>query len=307
MSQTTSLDNRPQRVLQGYLDALLLDAFLELPTAESPAVATPVVAPSAPVASVSEDEFAAAVREELERDAARQPRIVPLTTRRPSVALAERTMPDTGLPAVLPTAVPEADIELDWRVPELAPTVEPARPVLEGIALGVDAPLQPAVAEGVPPGPLRLDGRPEWGEEPFECLLFDVAGLTLAAPLVCLGSIYPLTDEELTPLFGQPDWFLGLLPCQAGNLRVLDTARWVMPERYRDDYREGLKFVISLQGLDWGLAVHGVSHSVRLDPAEVKWRNQRANRPWLAGTVIDQMCALLDVAALAEQVVGGRR
>ncbi|HJE67315.1 chemotaxis protein CheW, partial [Pseudomonas oryzihabitans] len=96
-------------------------------------------------------------------------------------------------------------------------------------------------------------------------------------------------------------------PCQAGNLRVLDAARWVMPERYRDDYREGLKFVISLQGLDWGLAVHGVSHSVRLDPAEVKWRNQRATRPWLAGTVIDQMCALLDVAALAEQVVGGRR
>ncbi len=41
MSQPTSLDNRPQRVLQGYLDALLLDAFLELPTAE----ATPVVAP----------------------------------------------------------------------------------------------------------------------------------------------------------------------------------------------------------------------------------------------------------------------
>ncbi|MDT3719792.1 chemotaxis protein CheW [Pseudomonas oryzihabitans] len=307
MSQPTSLDNRPQRVLQGYLDALLLDAFLELPTAESVPVAAPVMATAEPVVSVSEDEFAAAVREELERDAARQPRVVPLAPRRPAVALAERSLPDVVLPPVLPTVAPETDIELDWRVPELAPAVEPARPVVEGIPLGVDAPVQPALAEGLPPDAVRLDERPEWGEEPFECLLFDVAGLTLAAPLVCLGSIYPLTDEELTPLFGQPDWFLGLLPCQAGNLRVLDTARWVMPERYRDDYREGLKFVISLQGLDWGLAVHGVSHSVRLDPAEVKWRNQRTNRPWLAGTVIDQMCALLDVAALAEQVVGSRR
>jgi len=307
MSQPTSLDNRPQRVLQGYLDALLLDAFLELPTAENVPVAAPVAAPTEPVASVSEDEFAAAVREELERDAELQLRVVPLALRRPAAVLAERSLPEVVLPKVLPTAAPETDIELDWRVPELAPAVEPARPVVEGIALGVDAPVLPALAEGLPPSAIRLEGRPEWGEEPFECLLFDVAGLTLAAPLVCLGSIYPLTDEELTPLFGQPDWFLGLLPCQAGNLRVLDTARWVMPERYRDDYREGLKFVISLQGLDWGLAVHGVSHSVRLDPAEVKWRNQRANRPWLAGTVIDQMCALLDVAALAEQVVGGRR
>ncbi|MDH4761751.1 purine-binding chemotaxis protein CheW [Pseudomonas oryzihabitans] len=301
MSQPTSLDNRPQRVLQGYLDALLLDAFLELPTAESTPVVASVVAPAAPIASVSEDEFAAAVREELERDAAWQPRVVPLAARRAGVALPEVLQPATQVP--LP---PETDIELDWRVPELAPAAEPARPMVEGIALGTPA-VQPAAAAGVPPGAVHLEGRPEWGEEPFECLLFDVAGLTLAAPLVCLGSIYPLTDEELTPLFGQPDWFLGLLPCQAGNLRVLDAARWVMPERYRDDYREGLKFVISLQGLDWGLAVHGVSHSVRLDPAEVKWRNQRATRPWLAGTVIDQMCALLDVAALAEQVVGGRR
>ncbi|ALZ85371.1 MULTISPECIES: chemotaxis protein CheW [Pseudomonas] len=306
MSQPTSLDNRPQRVLQGYLDALLLDAFLELPTAEvAPAVA-PVVVPAEPIASVSEDEFAAAVREELERDAARQPRVVPLTARRAGVALAERSPAEVLLPVTLPVAAPDTDIELDWRVPELAPVAEPPRPIVEGIAVG-NVPSPSLLVGGAPPGGVALEGRPEWGEEPFECLLFDVAGLTLAAPLVCLGSIYPLADEELTPLFGQPDWFLGLLPCQAGNLRVLDAARWVMPERYRDDYREGLKFVISLQGLDWGLAVHGVSHSVRLDPAEVKWRNQRATRPWLAGTVIDQMCALLDVAALAEQVVGGRR
>ncbi len=141
--------------------------------------------------------------------------------------------------------------------------------------------------------------------EPFECLLFDVAGLTLAVPLVCLGSIYPLENQELTPLFGQPDWFLGILPSQAGNLKVLDTARWVMPERYRDDYRDGLKYVISVQGYEWGLAVHQVSRSIRLDPAEVKWRSQRSQRPWLAGTVIEHMCALLDVAALAELIASG--
>jgi purine-binding chemotaxis protein CheW len=122
---------------------------------------------------------------------------------------------------------------------------------------------------------------------------------------VCLGSIYPLAGKELTPLFGQPDWFLGILPSQSGNLKVLDTARWVMPERYRDDYREGLQYVISVQGYEWGLAVHQVSRSVRLDPSEVKWRSQRQQRPWLAGTVIEQMCALLDVSALAGLIDSG--
>ena len=113
-----------------------------------------------------------------------------------------------------------------------------------------------------------------------------MAGLTLAVPLVCLGSIYSLAGRELTPLFGQPDWFLGILPSQSGKLNVLDTARWVMPERYREDFREGLQYVISVQGYEWGLAVHQVSRSLRLHPNEIKWRSQRGQRPWLAGTVV---------------------
>lgn len=137
-----------------------------------------------------------------------------------------------------------------------------------------------------------------WREQPFDALLFDVGGLTLAVPLVSLGSIHPL-DGPITPLFGQPDWFLGLLPTGQGSLRVVDTARWVMPERYHPELREELRYVISIQGFDWGLAVHSVSESIRLDPAQVKWRSGAGKRPWLAGTVIDHMCALLDVEALA--------
>ena len=78
-----------------------------------------------------------------------------------------------------------------------------------------------------------------------------------------------------------------------------------MPDRYRDDFREGLQYVISVQGYEWGLAVHQVSRSIRLDPSEIKWRTQRTQRPWLAGTVIEHMCALLDVSALAELIASG--
>lgn len=159
----------------------------------------------------------------------------------------------------------------------------------------------PVPAAAVP----AVDGPPDWAAQPFECLLFDVAGLTLAVPLVSLGTIYTLEGQDLTPLFGQPDWFLGLLPCKAGNLKVLDAARWLMAERYRDDCREGLKYVISVQGYEWGLAVHQVNRSIRLDPRQVKWRTQRSQRPWLAGTVIEHMCALLDVTALAEMIASG--
>ncbi len=187
---------------------------------------------------------------------------------------------------VLPVVVPQIAVLL--LVPEV--------PVLVPVEV---------VAVEPPTAAFVLDEQPSWAEEPFECLLFDVAGLTLAVPLVCLGTIYPLQGQELTPLFGQPDWFLGILPSQSGNLKVLDTARWVMPDRYREDFRQGLQYVISVQGYEWGLAVHQVSRSIRLDPSEVKWRTQRTQRPWLAGTVIEHMCALLDVSALAELIASG--
>ena len=150
------------------------------------------------------------------------------------------------LPSVMPVDPPvvtvvEQEVVAEAAIPVLveAPALEPALPLVD-----VHLPAPP-----VPPA--TVDGRPAWAAEPFECLLFDVAGLTLAVPLVCLGSIYTLAGQELTPLFGQPEWFLGI-PCQAGNLKVLDTARWVMPDRYRDDFRQGLQYVISVQGYEWG-------------------------------------------------------
>lgn len=188
--------------------------------------------------------------------------------------------------------------------PIAAPVVVPIVPVVVTPVV-VEPVVQVHPPPSITPPPVTGDDRPAWAAEPFECLLFDVAGLTLAVPLVCLGSIYSLEGQELTPLFGQPEWFLGILPSQAGNLKVLDTARWVMPDRYRDDFRQGLQYVISVQGYEWGLAVHQVSRSLRLDPNEIKWRSQRGQRPWLAGTVIEHMCALLDVAELAELIASG--
>ncbi|KMT56841.1 CheW domain-containing protein [Pseudomonas fildesensis] len=197
-----------------------------------------------------------------------------------------------------------AVLEEQARDAQVVPVVVPITPVVVAPVV-VEPVVEVHLPPSITPPPVTGDGRPAWAAEPFECLLFDVAGLTLAVPLVCLGSIYSLEGQELTPLFGQPEWFLGILPSQQGNLKVLDTARWVMPDRYRDDFRQGLQYVISVQGYEWGLAVHQVSRSLRLDPNEIKWRSQRGQRPWLAGTVIEHMCALLDVAELAELIASG--
>ena len=203
-----------------------------------------------------------------------EPPVPAVTFTLPPVALAEPLI-STEQISQLPTSVVATEQQSELTVEVPAATVKAAQPSIS-----------------------------RWAEGPFECLLFDVAGLTLAVPLAALGTIYPYQADQLTPLFGQPDWFVGILPTAGANLKVLETARWVMPERYTADMRDGLKYVISINGYDWGLAVHQVRHSIHLQPEEVKWRTQRGKRAWLAGTVIEHMCALLDVEILAELITG---
>ncbi|WP_065260750.1 CheW domain-containing protein [Pseudomonas bananamidigenes] len=305
MNRPIKLTSRPQLAVQSYLDSLLQEVEQELPQeVEAP---VEVVESSAVL-----DEFQAAVLEEQARDAQQAARpAAPVAA--PAAVVAKAAAPLIKEPEpvrVVSTLAPLLQTQLLQAQPEPAPVEPPVQPVVAPVEPVVEQALvAPLVEVHLPPSntppPVDTDGRPAWASEAFECLLFDVAGLTLAVPLVCLGSIYSLTGHELTPLFGQPEWFLGILPSQAGNLKVLDTARWVMPDRYRDDFRQGLQYVISVQGYEWGLAVHQVSRSLRLDPNEIKWRSHRGQRPWLAGTVIEHMCALLDVSALAELIASG--
>jgi purine-binding chemotaxis protein CheW len=146
------------------------------------------------------------------------------------------------------------------------------------------------------------NGRPQWAQTRFDVLLFKVAGLTLAVPLISLGQIQPLTDE-LTPLFGQADWFMGLQPTPAGKIRTVNTAKFVMPERYDDSFLQTAKYVMSIDGVPWGLAVDSVNQPITLQPEDVKWRGDRGKRPWLAGTVKDHMCALLDIPRIGQMLV----
>lgn len=166
-----------------------------------------------------------------------------------------------------------------------------------------------APAENLQPKHFQLEGlewlengRPQWAQSRFDVLLFQVSGLTLAVPLISLGQIQPLTDE-LTPLFGQADWFMGLQPTPAGKIRTVNTAKFVMPERYDESFVETARYVVSINGVPWGLAVDSVNQPITLQPDDVKWRGDRSKRPWLAGTVKDHMCALLDIPRIGQMLI----
>lgn len=196
-------------------------------------------------------------------------------------------------------STPPEEIQ-EW---DITPTAAPAELALESAAEEVaESPLHEEL-EGLEWLP---NGRPSWAQTRFDVLLFKVSGLTLAVPLISLGQIQPLTDE-LTPLFGQADWFMGLQPTPAGKIRTVNTAKFVMPERYDENFVKTARYVVSINGVPWGLAVDSVNQPIRLEPEDVKWRGERSKRPWLAGTVKEHMCALLDIPRFGQLLLDADR
>lgn len=188
----------------------------------------------------------------------------------------------------------------DWAVEPL-PVVE-AAPVVETISAAEQEEVVVTKAFKIPGLEWMPNGLPQWAQARFDVLLFQVSGLTLAVPLISLGTIQPITDE-LTPLFGQADWFMGLQPTPAGKIRTVNTAKFVMPERYDENFVKNAKYVVSINGVPWGLAVDSVNQPISLEPEAVKWRSDRSKRPWLAGTVKDHMCALLDIPMIGQMLM----
>jgi purine-binding chemotaxis protein CheW len=143
---------------------------------------------------------------------------------------------------------------------------------------------------------------PVWGQEPFQCLLFKVKGLTLAVPLVALDSIAGWRDD-LVNLPGQPDWHLGVLRHRGTKVGIVDTARLVMPERLTTEEEAAApSHVLIIGGGQWGLLCEKLLKPIALDPTQVRWCGQQGKPPWMAGTLPEQLCILLDVDALLEMI-----
>ena len=127
----------------------------------------------------------------------------------------------------------------------------------------------------------------------------------MAVPLTTLGGIHQI--EKIGPLFGKPDWFMGVMLHREAKLNVVDSAKWVMPEKYDENLAQSLnyRYLIMLGESVWGLASEKLVNTVNLTSDDVKWRESTGKRPWLAGMVKEKMCALIDVEELISMLNKG--
>jgi len=177
---------------------------------------------------------------------------------------------------------------------EIAPAVEIPEIVIERIT-------SPEVVIDTQTS-VSLTDPDSWSSQGVECLVFSVCGLKLAVPLLFLGGVYEITSNDVKPLVGQPKWYLGMVHTDEHHLQVIDTAKLIMPERKQSLSEQGFKYLIQLEKTPWAIACQSIDDTVRLNASEIKWRGERGKRTWLAGTVIEKMCALIDVNGLLQYV-----
>jgi purine-binding chemotaxis protein CheW len=164
-----------------------------------------------------------------------------------------------------------------------------------------------AVAKDSEPEPVESEV-PEWARTRFQVLLFEVAGLTLGVPLAKLKGVVP-NEHGLTEMPGHSPLFLGVTPYQGMQAKVMDTARFVLPQNraalLTEDISERSGHLVVIDEGRWALACSKIGDVVELEPGQVKWRTASGKRRWLAGTAIELMCALLDIDELTEELVSG--
>lgn len=183
-------------------------------------------------------------------------------------------------------------------------TPQPATPDV------VNAPPQPVVpvttAAAPKPEPVATPADDDWQqrlEARFQCLYFKVGGLTVAVPLQLLGGIKRI--GKLSQLPGSAPWMMGVQSDNGGQLQVVDSARWLMPERA--NATPNYRYMVQLGGSPWALACDTLVNAEPLDKAQVQWRQPSADKPrYLAGIVRERMCVVLDVPATISLLEAGK-
>lgn len=205
-----------------------------------------------------------------------------------------------ALSAYLQALLSPEDVPEDAAAPAPSEAVPNISQHLAGLSPEQAAPVAVAAPlhSPLPVAPASANLIPEWATRNFQCLLFRVAGLTLALPLAKLNGVLPWDASAVTALPGRNPWSLGVRSYLGQQVRLIDVAKVIVPQAAPQPERDRGKVILIGSGR-WGLVCDDLAEVVNLEPAAVKWRVSTANRPWLAGTVIDRMCALIDADAFA--------
>ncbi len=146
-------------------------------------------------------------------------------------------------------------------------------------------------------------------EPRYSHLKFQVAGLNLVIPYQYVHGDRPWYIEKFAEING-PQWLLGETQIEGHCVKLVDIAPLVIPQSRHtallSPSRSAFNHVLMLNDTSWGVACNKIEGGIDLQAAQIQWRSERGKRPWLAGTIVSEKSALLDVDAILCFLESGR-
>ena len=122
----------------------------------------------------------------------------------------------------------------------------------------------------------------------LKCFVFTVAGLKLALPFARVTGSVEFSGCSGTPV---PPLLLGHLAYAGRHVPVLDTARILQPG---GNAVASYRWLVNVDDGSYALACDSVEPHLEVAHGAVRWRTPLTQRRWLAGTLLQHRCALLD-------------
>lgn len=125
--------------------------------------------------------------------------------------------------------------------------------------------------------------------------VFDMGGLMVAVPAGRVAELSAL--PALAAPTNDPNWLRATLPA-SGEKAIVDVAQLVLPSDLAPGHvplEERCGELLTLDDGGWGIAIEGEIQEQTLDSDTICWRGPQGKRLWLAGTIADKRCVLLDL------------
>ena len=148
---------------------------------------------------------------------------------------------------------------------------------------------------------------PEWGRQPFECLLVKLAGMDILVPAMTVTFIDKV-NKKITRLPLEAEAFQGVITLRDKSIAVIDLFSLISKKISSNDHQtmqveeHYINNVIVMEDDSYALSCDEVSEMIMLQPEDVRWNNVAFNNPMFCGVVPEYLCPIINLDSLNMQV-----
>ncbi|MGB1800892.1 MAG: chemotaxis protein CheW [Gammaproteobacteria bacterium] len=148
---------------------------------------------------------------------------------------------------------------------------------------------------------------PAWGQQAFKCLTVKLDGMNLMIPAMSVSYV-EFINKKILRLPLEVEAFRGIVTLRERSVAVIDLHKLISKNGVSYNQSEKnveechVEYVIVMEDGSYALACDEVGEMVELRPEDIRWHKASFNNPLFAGVVADELCAIVNIDKVQQQV-----